>query len=37
MKITRIKLSFSNAYLEQDLHTILVDTGLPIYQPTSLF
>jgi glyoxylase-like metal-dependent hydrolase (beta-lactamase superfamily II) len=29
MRITRIKLSFSNAYLVQDRHTILVDTGMP--------
>lgn len=29
MKITRIKLSFSNAYLVQDRHTVLVDTGMP--------
>lgn len=29
MKITRIKLSFSNAYLVQNRHTILVDTGMP--------
>lgn len=29
MKITRIKLNFSNAYLVQDRHTILVDTGMP--------
>jgi glyoxylase-like metal-dependent hydrolase (beta-lactamase superfamily II) len=29
MKITRIKLSFSNAYLVQGTQTILVDTGMP--------
>lgn len=29
MKINRIKLSFSNAYLVQDRHTIRVDTGMP--------
>ncbi|HRI56889.1 MAG TPA: MBL fold metallo-hydrolase [Anaerolineae bacterium] len=29
MKISRIKLSFSNAYLVQDRRTILVDTGMP--------
>lgn len=29
MKIIRIKLSFSNAYLVQDRRTILVDSGMP--------
>jgi len=29
MKITHIKLSFSNAYLVQGAQTILVDTGMP--------
>ncbi len=29
MKVIKIKLSFSNAYLVQDQRTILVDTGMP--------
>lgn len=29
MKIVKVKLSFSNAYLLQDTKTILVDTGMP--------